>query len=885
MVILTYTLVLNCDRNLDDIFDGAFVPTPQPLSIVEMEPSDALLAYTGEITLRFSASLKENTLKLGGDLAPQAQVEWAYDHFQLRLTPQEVWEGGADKSLILSCYGEQGGFLSEVLHFTVDSILPDNVSVDPPFKAYINSPQQPIVFSFTEPMDTQLDHLELSGTMKNNIDESGCKWSADEKVLTITPVSNWSESVEDELTTIILDVKDKAGNAMDTLYMVYYFDFTSPNPLLIRPISGGTLSLSRAIEIQFSESIEPASVELTGTLIGTQNVNLIWDKIEEENDFLNLIPETSWEGGADKTLDIIINDYAGNSETIHLNYTIDEVKPQILAVDPSLGALIPTLINGTQLIQVIFSESMDPQSLSFSGTLSSQVGEVQWGNTSIENDTLVISPEDKWSNGPFRKLILSVTDQAGNELITEDTLLYYDVDSLSPYIIETNPETTDLIYYNDTLTFQFNESIDPASLVLDGTMAVQSDGGVFSTTYTTDDTLTISPNPMWDPAEDQTIILSCEDTIGNPMETQPITFTYDITSVRPVISNNNTYHAVSMDMEGTSVYFSYMNTVDQHLYFARSDDRGLTFTVSDSLINPQFLGNFDNKHGSSIQVDGTKIFIVYYNKDDQGLWFSRSQNNGTSWDVQKRIDYMITQDLGGYPSLAINPGINTNLFVSYFRSGVEDTLKYIYSGDNGDNWVGQIIDSNDGTGSYSSIAYYDSYIFISYIDEINGKLKFIKGENDGGDGTWETSQTLDDAWVANTSIYVDAPYVYITYKEGEGYIGLAVNDNLGTAANWNYTIVENTVDTGLYSSVIAQSSSVYVVYYNEGDGNFKFAKSNDYGSSFTGGSSLIRFIDRLGDCGQYPTLKMDSTDLYVGYIGDGSFPVRFAFSLDDGQWW
>jgi hypothetical protein len=73
-----------------------------------------------------------------------------------------------------------------------------------------------------------------------------------------------------------------------------------------------------------------------------------------------------------------------------------------------------SLISATQQIKVVFSATMNTGSLSLSGSMAADANTGVWSTTSLENDTLTISPQSSWSSGT--KLIsISVEDIAGGK--------------------------------------------------------------------------------------------------------------------------------------------------------------------------------------------------------------------------------------------------------------------------------------------------------------------------------------------------------------------------------------------------------------------------------------------------------------------------------------
>ena len=78
---------------------------------------------------------------------------------------------------------------------------------------------------------------------------------------------------------------------------------------------------------------------------------------------------------------------------------------------------------------------------------------------------------------------------------------------------------------SDSLVIEFSEAMDTSSLSLSGTMADRSDGGSWSTTTNSNDTLTISPSAGWDAAAGSMgLIVDVSDVAGNALSSLNLTY-------------------------------------------------------------------------------------------------------------------------------------------------------------------------------------------------------------------------------------------------------------------------------------------------------------------------------------------------------------------------
>lgn len=96
-------------------------------------------------------------------------------------------------------------------------------------------------------------------------------------------------------------------------------------------------------------------------------------------------------------------------------------------------------------------------------------------------------------------------------------------DTTAPTAV-TTPATNSSLGVHDTIVITFSESMDTSSLTLGGSMAADSDGGVWSTTNEANDTLTISPGSNWHTATD-TLTVDASDKAGNSLSTLNLNYT------------------------------------------------------------------------------------------------------------------------------------------------------------------------------------------------------------------------------------------------------------------------------------------------------------------------------------------------------------------------
>lgn len=182
----------------------------------------------------------------------------------------------------------------------------------------------------------------------------------------------------------------------------------------------------------------------------------------------------------------------------------------------------PANINGSTPIIISFTTSMNPSSLSLTGSLVAESDGGVWSQTISANDTLTISPLINWTDGE-KTLTVNASDSVGNSL--SGLNLNYIVDATLP-VASVSPQTMSYITANTQIVITYTEAMDAASLAANGSLWTDSNGGVWTTTTNINDTLTISPSTQWT-LGGKTLDVSTNDLVGNN-STLSLNYTVDI---------------------------------------------------------------------------------------------------------------------------------------------------------------------------------------------------------------------------------------------------------------------------------------------------------------------------------------------------------------------
>ena len=195
-----------------------------------------------------------------------------------------------------------------------------------------------------------------------------------------------------------------------------------------------------------------------------------------------------------------------------------------------------------------------------------------------------------------------------------------------------------------------------------------------------------------------------------------------------------------------------------------------------------------------------------------------------------------------------------------------NAVHIIYGGDklyhaffNGTTWQYEIIDSNLSVGSLASVAIdSNDKLYISYLDDINGGIKFATNK----DGNWTIDSVYSQGYMfaADTSIAVDANAI--------AHISFVIDGNLSYATNnsgsWDITNIDENANA---SSAIAVDSngSVHISYDGIASGDIVLRYATN-----AGGSWQSETVDSTANAiaGEYSSITIDSNDIvHISYAG------------------
>lgn len=371
----------------------------------KVEPqSGAIINQSQPITITFNKSIDTSTIQIAGSLAKEAEARvWSsglIDNDTLWINPQIYWNAGPN-TVVVEANDIHGNPIAPLeLVYTVDATPPTATVV--PANTLISNTQV-IKLTFSETINT--DTLIMGGSLFSSSDWgtlTSVKTSND--TLTFKPISNWGSGKQ----TLTVDARDMVGNAMEQFNIEFNVDNSKPIAT-ITPTIHTTINGSQPIVYKFNESMLTSSLQLTGTM-ASQSKDPVWSTTNETNDTLTFSPVLVWQPGSQGVI-ISATDLVGNQSGLLLaGYNVDASSPTAVT-DPQSG----TSIIENQAIKIVFSETMDTNTLAFSGsqTMASASDLGSWSNTNVTNDTLILTPTEVWPQGE-QNLEVTAKDLAGN---------------------------------------------------------------------------------------------------------------------------------------------------------------------------------------------------------------------------------------------------------------------------------------------------------------------------------------------------------------------------------------------------------------------------------------------------------------------------------------
>jgi hypothetical protein len=337
--------------------------------------------------------------------------------------------------------------------------------------------------------------------------------------------------------------------------------------------------------------------------------------------------------------------------------------------------------------------------------------------------------------------------------------------------------------------------------------------------------------------------------------------------------------AVDVTRNGNAgAYLSMVHNRNPMICFYDPGDKALKYTCS--------TGDEDQQWGRPMPIDDSAdcgryaslailsntIGISYYDYSNGDLRYARTVDPDGVLGFSAAVTVDTGGDVGLDTSLAVvagNPGI------SYYDNSNGD-LKYVRASDaKGDNWNTPVaVDTSGDVGLNTSLAVVDGNPAISYSDNVSFDLKFVRAGNAEGT-SWGSPLTVDTnlGEMAGTSLAVIEGNPAISY-----YDKLHGNLKYVRAANaqgtsWGAPVVVDTnLNVGAYSTLAVVNGRPVIGYYDESNTAVKYVTAVD--SAGAAWKEPVT-IDHTGDVGRYLAMTVDDGHLCFSYVDDSNNNIKF----------
>ncbi|MCR4422406.1 MAG: glycoside hydrolase [Exilispira sp.] len=354
---------------------------------------------------------------------------------------------------------------------------------------------------------------------------------------------------------------------------------------------------------------------------------------------------------------------------------------------------------------------------------------------------------------------------------------------------------------------------------------------------------------------------------------------YSCTLNKPILTEFQTidlecgFDKIFIGYYSGALYISYIDSINNEIKFAKSTDNGyswLTMAIDKCMVMFYVVSLYN----LDFELYNGHIYLLYFDSNIEKLKIAKSVDGGLSWSI-KILDQFEYSGKIMYGSMKV---VGNTIYISCSNSKNPDLI-FLKSEDGGENWVETVIDSEGYVGEYNSMAVDGNNIYISYYDSSNSNLKLAKS-NDSGE-TWSIDTIDNEGDVGRTtSIIADKSYIFIIYYDfSNGLIKLAKSTNYGES--WS---IKQICDGEHHFSFVKNGGNIYMSYVAENSedcsNDLKLAKSKDLGNSW-----YFDSIASIGDIGEYNSIVVNGTYIYIAYFDSSNEDLKFVKSDNGGISW
>jgi len=327
-------------------------------------------------------------------------------------------------STTVKCFAvDTAGYKSQIYtqKYTIETVPPTVVSVDPTNNKVINVANKALVITFSENIKAGSAFTSIKVTNPDGVAVKPLYKVINGKTLTLTRNGYYINGLTYTITLPTGSITDTAGNNINTYTSKFKMDFVKPTVSSVNPTNNKVINVAnKALVITFSEKIKAGSAfsNIKVTNPDGVKVNPLYKVINGKT--LTLTRNGNYINGLTYTITLpkgSITDTAGNTlkTAFTSKFKIDTTKPKITSTNPANKAVnIPR----NKVIKVIFNENIKASS-KYWIELKTSNGTSVTIKKSINGKVLTITPTAQLKANTKYYLILhtgSVTDTSGNPL-------------------------------------------------------------------------------------------------------------------------------------------------------------------------------------------------------------------------------------------------------------------------------------------------------------------------------------------------------------------------------------------------------------------------------------------------------------------------------------
>lgn len=212
---------------------------------------------------------------------------------------------------------------------------------------------------------------------------------------------------------------------------------------------------------------------------------------------------------------------AGGGQGTGGGASADTTPPEVLATAPSDNAAD---VQNSTVLQVLFTEAMDPASVTLAVVPSVAVGQASW---SADQTLATWTPQALLALGASYSVTVNGADEAGNALAAPHTFSFTTAaqgDTTAPTLVSSSPaEGATGVSTSTRLRLTFSEAMAPGALSVSTAPAVAQNAATWSDG---DRTATFaSPAAPWAAGTTYVVTVSGQDLAGNPLAATSVGFT------------------------------------------------------------------------------------------------------------------------------------------------------------------------------------------------------------------------------------------------------------------------------------------------------------------------------------------------------------------------